>query len=591
MKTFEAQVQATLLNIIEMDDPVRQIRIEKEEMKDDWQKIMRYTKEVFKPGRTFLFLTEDLFLDHDIAPGFVQRFNLAMTAQEIFTPEPIPAKLEKGLTGLVRFFRPPQSDDQDDERTGIFWKTFLQLVTLVVALQAKAKGEEDVSSERIERIMKSLWSFAKPPPVISDHVRTDLIVDIARRVIKDDNHLYGLFQNTLKLVKKQLEEILETVPPPADQEMVEIIATGYRETIQEQYSKPTSTKTDTRLFDDIDAVWFQSSEAAAVTLTELHFQSQDPFVDSNSSHAPEDFDFGDQEYQANGGSDTVHNDASPEQAMRGKKKEIEEEAEEEEEEDEPLIRRRLSSDKGKGRRIEDAPSSEISDGEEKENTELIPAHALSRSLLKRPPKPLMQRVANASGVRVREQDADSEFEDDGASVPQLQLKKRKVTLPPSPAPALAPETESSTTQANSAGPSTNNNRINDRQLTRSVSSNFDSPDRQSQSPPPTKKARKKYRPWSGSEVDRLMELVPRFQYSEADQPTKGTRKRTVKWSKLKRYDEDHGNVLRHRDQVMLKDKYRDQTDQGRHRQQVAVMNCTKNPAAPRHQFPKNGNPL
>ncbi|KAF9943498.1 hypothetical protein BGZ70_005877, partial [Mortierella alpina] len=47
------------------------------------------------------------------------------------------------------------------------------------------------------------------------------------------------------------------------------------------------------------------------------------------------------------------------------------------------------------------------------------------------------------------------------------------------------------------------------------------------------------------------------------------RKRFVKWSKLKEYDETHGDVLHHRDQIMVKDKYRDWTDDGQHRKHVS----------------------
>lgn len=84
--------------------------------------------------------------------------------------------------------------------------------------------------------------------------------------------------------------------------------------------------------------------------------------------------------------------------------------------------------------------------------------------------------------------------------------------------------------------------------------------------------RRRSRKWTLKEVQVLMELVPMFQYDESEVKA---RKRTIKWAALKRYDMDHGYVLRHRSQVMLKDKYREQTDQGKHRQRVRALRLAR----------------
>ncbi|KAF9550237.1 hypothetical protein EC957_001144 [Mortierella hygrophila] len=84
--------------------------------------------------------------------------------------------------------------------------------------------------------------------------------------------------------------------------------------------------------------------------------------------------------------------------------------------------------------------------------------------------------------------------------------------------------------------------------------------------------RRRSRKWTLKEVQVLMELVPMFQYDESEVKV---RKRTIKWAALKRYDMDNGYVLRHRSQVMLKDKYREQTDQGKHRQHVRALRLAR----------------
>ncbi|KAF9131440.1 hypothetical protein BGX30_013102 [Mortierella sp. GBA39] len=84
--------------------------------------------------------------------------------------------------------------------------------------------------------------------------------------------------------------------------------------------------------------------------------------------------------------------------------------------------------------------------------------------------------------------------------------------------------------------------------------------------------RRRSRKWTLKEVQVLMELVPMFQYDESEVKA---RKRTIKWAALKRYDMDNGYVLRHRSQVMLKDKYREQTDQGKHRQHVRALRLAR----------------
>ncbi|KAF9156076.1 hypothetical protein BG015_007379 [Linnemannia schmuckeri] len=202
--------------------------------------------------------------------------------------------------------------------------------------------------------------------------------------------------------------------------------------------------------------------------------------------------------------------------------------------------------------------------------------------------------------RVFKAPSESEFEDDDDNVPVRELKKKKDTKesvptpplsdnPQSPAPDRFQSTKdalqeaakamrqnssnsnSSSSSSGSAGPSNRNG-----PPVISVSQIL-----QNRSPP---KEKRKYRPWSNEEVNRLMELAPKFLHDPTPGDIEGRKKRNVRWAQLKTYDERHGNVLKHRTQVNLKDKYREKTDEGQHRQEVIMINRAKADAVPQHKF-------
>ncbi|KAF9118589.1 hypothetical protein BGX30_004481 [Mortierella sp. GBA39] len=206
--------------------------------------------------------------------------------------------------------------------------------------------------------------------------------------------------------------------------------------------------------------------------------------------------------------------------------------------------------------------------------------------------------------RVFKAPSESEFEDDDVDVPARELKKKStkesVPTPPlsdkqSPAHGRFQSTmdalqeagkamrqsgsngNSSGNSGGSAGPSNRNG-----PPVTSVSQVL-----QNRTP---LKEKRKYRPWSSKEVDRLMELAPQFLHDPTQGDAEGRKKRNVKWAQLKAHDERHGNVLKHRTQVNLKDKYREKTDEGQHRQEVIMINRAKADAVPHHKFsaPKRG---
>lgn len=221
-------------------------------------------------------------------------------------------------------------------------------------------------------------------------------------------------------------------------------------------------------------------------------------------------------------------------------------------------------------------------------------------------------INNKKTKRVFRAPSESEFEDDGDNIPVRELKRVKVSKgsvltpplsdnPQSPMPDFfqstmdaLQETARSMRQSGNGNSSRNGASAGSSNLTDWVQRNTGTTGQQ---PPPVTsvaevlqkrsppKEKRKYRPWSKEEVDRLMDLAPRFFHDQTPGDVERRKKRNVRWAQLKTYDEHHGNVLKHRTQVNLKDKYREKTDEGQHRQEVSMINRAKADVTPQHKFP------
>ncbi|KAK3821312.1 MAG: hypothetical protein J3Q66DRAFT_333038 [Benniella sp.] len=85
----------------------------------------------------------------------------------------------------------------------------------------------------------------------------------------------------------------------------------------------------------------------------------------------------------------------------------------------------------------------------------------------------------------------------------------------------------------------------------------------------------KYNRWTKEEEAKLMELAKEFKYEPGEE---NGRKRNFKWAEIKRFDEANDNILRYRSQTNLKDKYRDLTDHGQHRQAISERYRSREPS-------------
>lgn len=429
------------------------------------------------------------------------------------------------------------------------------------------------------------------------------MMQIATQAAKDDNRLYGLYQNTMKQLVQHLQNRVQHLQFPADKELINNLAERRIGKTERLYSAYAASGSDHALLEDLDEGWFEDMEPI---LKEEHIspsperRSPSPLFDNVDWMVKEYVtqDFGRVP-------DVAENDVDPESNSDRPTKLRETHAHNEHikvsaTEHQPSARDTNGVDKGKGKgksksksshdqaaAAQNVPAASDRDHhEEADNQHDIATGSVqdhpsesdignstgSRQSLKREAssvaatktaRSLEERVNRAIGVAettdemVFGGDSDEEF------IPPVPKKRRRKSASPG---------------ADDGQEGTSRSGVPTVEIHRRPASH---------SPAPTteKKARKKNRPWSFQEQERLLELVPKFKHSASD---KAARKRTVKWSKLKEYDRTHGDVLHYRDQVMLKDKYRDLTDNGQHRQHVSEINKAKMKSTPQHQFPQTG---
>ncbi|KAF9080245.1 hypothetical protein BGX23_002412 [Mortierella sp. AD031] len=749
LNAFDAWTHVFLSSFVAMEDPIRQLRVEHDDLEYQWGRFLR-GQEGLDTDSKFRFLENHHILEFAPEEDFIKRHDLAVMVRDLFMRDLERTRIDLGLSGYIRMFR-PQLDDSaavtvDD--SGMYWKTLMQLVCLVMAL-CMCDGQDmsgyspvdDLSRRWAQKTRTSLNSTANLQR-ISDSVMASMF-DIAMRAAEDRKRLYGLYQNTLKMIIIQLEEVLQELNPPDNEDgLVDDLMKIRNQQVAELCRK--SERLGHAAIEDVDADWFEGPGGVVFGSGDVQMEeseSQEAWEQFPTPQQPEEEAAESQENQG-AEQESMHDKGEmeceeqklepatldediewsgeeeddkeerhssvdeAEEASHGRKADSEV-VEEDEEEDEPLERRYLKSRKAfdsytkpqdgegsssgrpKGKAIsfarpgfdniaqgslllsksvqEKAASARIQDASShvtktaapstapqqdsappqlQQITEQEPESTLKQAddeVQDRTPQPQVQPLSifkqpDSNGQLQSEPDpfisktkrvfrapSESEFEDDGEDIPFRELKKKKQvsqesllsrgsqpTPPlsdhrPSPAPDHGHDdggVSSSSSSSKDLGSSNLFGWLSSNTATATATTTTTGPAGRS-GPPVTDvaqilqsrpkaaaKEKRKYRPWTKTEVDRLMELAPRFFH---DQPAAcvgegGKKKRNVKWAQLKAYDEHHGNLLKHRTQVNLKDKYREKTDDGQHRQEINLHLRAKAEAVPQHKFstPKRG---
>ncbi|KAF9956048.1 hypothetical protein BGZ72_003074 [Mortierella alpina] len=603
-------------SFLTMKDPIRQLRIEQKELEEQWNRLNRGKDTAFGRDHDYEYLEKQHIFEYGLDEYFMERYNLSVMAHYLFMPELELQLLENGLVGYVRLFRASLEDDaaSSSDNEGSFWRTFMQLIMLVMGLRKRQYNSSDLDPREI---MENAWivegakyneSMPDSSRISQDAVNT--MVQVATQAAEDDNRLYGLYQNTMKQLVQHLQDRVHQLQFPADEELINNLLERRIEKTEKLYSAYAASGSDHALLEDLDEGWFENAEP----VLKEEYLSQSPERRS-SSPLFDNVDWMVKEYVTQDFGrvpDVAENDGEQE-SNEDLPVEIQETHPSEDVEvnatkGQPSVTKNNGNVKGRGKgkgksksepdqaaAIQEASTASDQDhymeadlqhdvatasGQDHpsvlDHQQDTPNSTGSRQSLKRgastaaattAAKRLEERVNQAIGIAKATDGSEFGGDSDEEFIPPVPKKKRRDDAQEQTAGGSKPVVEIQRRRASHTPPPT------------------EPAAGATQRKPAETKTRKKNRPWSTQEQERLLELVPKFKHSASD---KSARKRTVKWSKLKEYDRTHGDVLHYRDQVMLKDKYRDLTDNGQHRQHVSELNKAKMKSTPQHQFPQTG---
>ncbi|KAG0024381.1 hypothetical protein BGZ80_003726 [Entomortierella chlamydospora] len=529
------------------------MREEREDLERQWIRL-RNCKETFvERDSVDTFLNKYDILENGFDDNFVERYNLSVVAHDTFMPQLDLERCQRGLEGYLKVFRLQLQLEENPcilrEDGNILWRSAVQLATI--------------------RFIHSIAPIAA----------------------NDDGRLYGLYQDTLKLIQKQLQARVDSIDEPSNMMLVKDLARKKNFSLNEY---------DGFALQGLDTSWFKN--LALLVGTTQHTTSPQPWnhlYDTKPVHSSINYSERTKiVYEAPASTKVSGNLIFVDSTQI-----IEENNDIEGDLDIPGWLDRVSMDLDDERSSSaelERESNQLSrkekvnnDSDMKEVEQVQDTSAVSLPLVRpsttksttadlkeprtliRKPAGLIDRVKDAIGAKSSARESsDSEFEDD-EYVPPLELKQKR---PPNLPSALIQTPEHVQGDGDFAGEGSNS------RLTLLPRSPPPIESTRSISLRPVKptKVRRQNRAWTSEEVDRLMALADKFQHRPSET---GRRAWKMSWSQLKKFDEMNGNILKHRTDVMLKDKYRERTDNGRHRQQVNEIRRCKNSGIPRYQFP------
>ncbi|KAI8603729.1 hypothetical protein EDD21DRAFT_368274 [Dissophora ornata] len=523
LHAMDANMLVYLLSLEQMTHPLRQTRIEKDNLALQWNRIRR-GKQVLQvlwgSNDEFYFLERHQILEHGLDEGFVARFDLATFAHEIFTPALDLDRCKRGLAGFTTIFLSEETSLSDDSQRPLR-VIFSQLVAIILALHVTRQMA--TSSKRVTtRSIQDLCNTNTIPQLSRlSGMAVAPIVEVATRVSNDDEQLLSLYGNTLKLIKNQIKSTLQSHAPVTCQEYVQDCMQHRESEMSELYRDKQDSDNDKYQ----NEVWFPS-------------QSQQDEGEKQSSYpSPE----------------VSVTDEAPDEILGEASDEIPDEALDEAPEDDQLM-------KSQDERLDD----QMEINHSQNSMQYTPTTKMSYPSQDPPRKLTRTRETGVSSKNALQRTTDSKSNSSSNAesdfVPPKLEKRSSQVFDDEDAYLTDPDnaTDPLRSQGAGEGPSTDRDTSATHPAVRQ---------------PVVKKPRRMNRPWTYEEESRLRSLVPLFLYQEDHFSIKP---RTVKWSKLKSHDEKNGNVLRHRTQVMLKDKYRELTDNGRHRALVSERNRSRN---------------
>ncbi|KAF9128889.1 hypothetical protein BGW39_004660 [Mortierella sp. 14UC] len=516
-KVVESTAHVYINSFLNMDKPVWQTRVEAKELDRQWHSITQGREEIGLEGDS-TYLDAALIKDQGLSVGTAARLDLATFSHVVFAPAMDLERIQRAVKDFAKLFL-SRKDFKIKANQKPLQEAYSQLVAVLLALYTR-HNRTTPRRITIDDIRNACNGDVISGPINLPELSKGPTLQLARRVANDVKQLESLYSNTLKKVIERVRTKEQSLPHPSDQDAVIELEKEHVKRVADIYKKEPKDKS---VDEYKDVVWLVEDEVKDVVASQNKQQDEqgvqmEEAPKKQSSKAPTILTArrAKQQRQPSPQQDDVDMDIDDVPQPPAK-----------------LLLAHKSTKTGSSTSGSSAkdhqPVRETRRTSAKEATKKITELEESR-----------KRHKNGSG---HENNSEEEEEQEEAA---RTTKKRKNSKKDSKSKQRQQESSASTSSSSETG---------------------ESEDESMSDPEPARSAtgRRRTRRWTEKEVAQLMALVPQFQYSDSEVIIK---KRTTKWAELKAYDRKHGHILRHRNQVMLKDKYREQTDKGQHRQRV-----------------------
>ncbi|KAF9575041.1 hypothetical protein EC968_004538 [Mortierella alpina] len=535
---FEATIEHYIQSFLQMNHPRVETRIQSKNLQQQWRRLCRGRRWI-DPQGDFFMLERHHILDHQLAPDFVTRLNMASLAHELLTPSLDRTRCIRGLEGMRTIFLPDVAQLSDEPRWPIR-EIFLQLVVITLVLQARhIESSESVS---MVSLLSACDSSIVPDLTLLVNTNITELLSLAERVSSEEGKLEALESDTMIKTIAQMKALHQTLTVPVCQSLVEDLnQTRYKE-MEELYRD--IPKASLELGEN--EIWLQDDayEDSQDTDADLRDASPDPEIKPSLYQA-----------KSSGNSRSSSSVIDLVEIM---------------DTDHDTSTQQTECVQGTG--VEDymAANSELSKKPDRPHRPFFRLPRL-QSFFDGQEAPLFatgsEHLSNCeAGTSVHK--AIKQLGTMTSSNVVLESIHRRIGDQSGSHPeSIIVEDEdddaylTDTSEVVRAGPESRND-CGSRTTWWSALSSSSPALRPRTSATPATAARRRTRHWSKEEEDRLMKYVPFFRYAPQE-IHRMKRKMEVKWSDLKEYDMQHGNVLRDRTQVMLKDKFRELKKKGR----------------------------
>ncbi|KAG0349118.1 hypothetical protein BG005_011163 [Podila minutissima] len=613
--SMEALSHVYLQAFAKMQSPCKQIELEAEALDSLWI-ILEAGKERISSDAGFDFLSKDQMLEHGLDSAFKERLDMATFAHGAMVSQPDLARIQQSLRDfeLVFLQRPKDTEDEDGPEPLI--EAFLYLITLTLALAVK-KAKTKPTVANVQRICNT-----KTIPAIGVLKGGNLkpLIKLAANLVSDNVLFSAMHNDTLKIITTIIHHRLHGLGPPRDAESYLVVSRDYQEDVDDIYVGEEAQKLLSQ--EDVGPrKWFQDDVLKATYIRsdrpDEEVGDDKEVIKEEKKDRKENSTAADKEYHENDHEDN---------------QEYHENDHEDNQEDHTNDEERTPVSEGKKKQKATTSAANVEDNPDVDDASEVTATPVSKEKtrtqkskkptttntkkkkasneqpeeLGSPSRSTRSRIAKLTYQLVPQRFGSEEFEGGDELPPPPLSKKRRIISDDAEAYATDPEDENSSQSMDTE----DNDETLQHKAKKTTNKTHDSygacdgsgrkhgkPGRprkasvpesdtetNSSSAPNGPKERKKNRPWTSEEVSRLESLVnmPQFKHSPEKQRHK-IRKLTIRWAALKMYDQDNGNVLRHRTQVQLKDKHRDLNDDGEHYRQVKEIN--KRRQEPQMRFP------